>query len=270
MKTAELLRFEPQSPRGLRMFAELEHTAPRFGVVAKQTASYRGDADVLVLWGAGSPLRWPAMERQLEQRKHYVGLDLAYWNRESKIRVTVDAPHPQAWVMSHDWPDSRFYADPPRLANVWDPRGPVVVAGIGIKSKVQYGAGRVLGWEEDQIDLCLAAGRSVVYRQKNRIGESPVGIPMAKAGSIDEILHGASVVVTWSSNVAVDAIRLGIPAVCADGAAAAVCPSSCDHPDAFTPLKPEVRHKFLRNLAWFQWAPQESGDCWRFLQELLS
>ena len=43
---------------------------------------------------------------------------------------------------------------------------------------------------------------------------------------IDQALTGCSLVVTWHSNVAVDAIRMGIPVVCRDGAAAAVCPSS--------------------------------------------
>jgi hypothetical protein len=55
---------------------------------------------------------------------------------------------------------------------------------------------------------------------------------------IEHVLAGASLVVTWHSNVAVDAIRLGIPVICREGAAAAVCPSELGADDP-RPLDPE-------------------------------
>jgi hypothetical protein len=61
---------------------------------------------------------------------------------------------------------------------------------------------------------------------------------------------------------------MGIPVVCRDGAAAAVCPNLLtDHPE---PLSPDVRQRFLANLAWFQWRDDEAESLWRFLQELLA
>lgn len=270
IRTAEILRFEPVTHRSSRMFMPLESAARAVGISARQTSRYEGASDVLVLWGVGSPLRWPAMQQQLDRGKHYIGFDLAYWNREIKFRLTIDAAHPQAWVMSQNWPSERFADDHPVLGNVWDPCGPVVIAGIGVKSKVQYGAARVLKWEYEQITLCRHAGRSVIYRQKNGLGEVPSGVPLAGTALIDTVLRGASLVVTWHSNVAIDAIRLGIPAVCCDGAAAAVCPSTVSAQGAFVPLEAGIRDRFLQNLAWFQWAPDEASTCWRFLQDVLS
>jgi hypothetical protein len=111
--------------------------------------------------------------------------------------------------------------------------------------------------------------RRVLYRRKQFDAPIPPGVPLAGMGPIDDLLLGASLVITWHSNVAVDAIRMGIPAVCRDGAAAAVCPSQL--PVEPVPLPIEVRDRFLSNLAWFQWNPAtESKAMWTWLQELLS
>jgi hypothetical protein len=86
---------------------------------------------------------------------------------------------------------------------------------------------------------------------------------------IDQALAGASLVVTWHSNVAVDAIRLGLPVICRDGAAAAVCPSDFRTTDP-QPLPASVRDRFLANLAWFQWSNSEAAAFWPWAQEMLS
>ena len=51
--------------------------------------------------------------------------------------------------------------------------------------------------------------------------------------------------------------------------AAAVCPSTWTDEDP-QPLPVAVRDRFLANLAWFQWAPNEAAACWAWLRELLS
>ncbi len=103
--------------------------------------------------------------------------------------------------------------------------------------------------------------RPLVYRPKPRETGHP----------IEDVLAGCSLLITWHSNVAVDAIRMGIPVICRDGAPAAVCPSGLSS-DPPSPLSADVRDRFLINLAWFQWgwAPIEAQGCWTFLQELLS
>ncbi len=105
---------------------------------------------------------------------------------------------------------------------------------------------------------CRAAGRDVQYRGKR-----------SSCVPIDRALQGAGLVVTWHSNVAVDAIRMGVPVICKDGAAAAVCPSELPPSGQVPPLSAALRDRFLANLAWFQWLPDEPG-IWPFLQELFA
>lgn len=253
----ELLRFSPQSAGTARMFDALIAAAPAAGVDIVDTADYRGGANWLLLWGPGAPNRFPAMRQQLAAGGHVIAFDAAYWQREQKCRVSIDGAHPQAWVMRKSWPSSRVEADRVTVDRVWNPAGPVIVAGIGEKARVQYGAVVVDTWEAARMAEARAAGKQIVYRAKGA------------AQPIDQALNGASAVITYHSNVAVDAIRLGIPAICADGAAAALCPSRFPG-EGLHPLPVIWRDRFLSNLAWFQWAPNEAAACWTFLRELLS
>ena len=267
IRSAEFLTFEKSSSRAAQIFGALMTAAP--DIRMKHSYHYTGDSDLLVVWGAGSPLRWPALERQRSMGKHWVAFDLAYWHRDVKVRLSIDAPHPQAWVMAREWPAHRWQADRVPVSDAWDPSGPVIVAGLGDKARVQYGAGVVDRWEGEMIRQSQARGRRVLYRPKAAHSPVPAGLS-AVIGSIDAALRGASLVCTLHSNVAVDAIRLGIPVVCQDGAAAAVCPSTI--PADLRPLAPSVRDRFLANLAWFQWGftPDEARGCWAFLRELLA
>lgn len=264
--TVEALMFEPRSMRGDAMFAALTATARAAGVQLRTRQTFTGGADLLLLWGPGAPNRFEPIRRQLAAGGHVAAFDLAYWSRERKVRCAIDGPHPQAWIFKLDWPIARWQQDPAPVFDRWNPEGPVIVAGIGTKAKIQYGADVVEAWERLMIAACQAQGRTVFYRPKPG-HPSAIDLPQ-RNGAIEHVLAGASLVVTWHSNVAVDAIRLGIPVVCRDGAAAAVCPPTIDGP--MTPLPNAVRDRFLKNLAWFQWAPSEASAWWRWIQEILA
>lgn len=269
--TVELLRFQPQSSRTGEMFEALRRAAHWCHVDLRPTSVYRGGSDLLLLWGPGAPNRFEAMRAQVERGGHVLAFDLAYWNRDRKLRISIDGAHPARWVMAKDWPVTRFAADRPLVADRWDPQGPVIVAGIGRKARVQYGADLVLAWEAAMVRECEARwARPVLYRPKQSDAPVPAGARlMSIAQPIDAALSRSSVVVTWHSNVAVDAIRLGIPVICRDGAAAAVCPSALDVADP-VPLPTAVRDRFLANLAWFQWAPSEARQLWAWVREVLA
>ncbi len=257
--TVGLLRLQPEIPRaGLALHA-LARSAGSVGLACTSTDTYDASASWLVLWGPGRPDREALIRQHVAAGGHAIALDLAYWSRQTKVRLSIDAPHPQAWVMRRPLSRSRWLADPAPVSNQWDPTGPIVIAGLGRKATVQYGAA-VETWEAAMRTACHARwpDRRIVSRPK----------PLVPDPQIDRALTGASLVITWHSNVAVDAIRLGIPVVCRDGAAAAVCPSEL--PDDPQPLPVDVRDEFLCNLAWFQWSPDESVACWRFLQEVLA
>lgn len=266
--TLEVLSFPVHSARAAAASLAIEHAATAAGSRVRRTRGYEGASDLLVLWGPGAPDRFEPMRRHLAAGGHVVALDLAYWQREQKFRISFDAAHPQAWVMRRPLSSDRLVDDGIVIRDAWDPRGPVVVGGIGEKAGVQYGIEMVRGWERAVIAQVQAAGRMVVYRPKRATGWSPDGVARASHVPIDACLSGASAVVTWHSNVAVDAIRLGIPVVCRDGAASAVA-SNLWRED-LTPLSAEARETFLSNLAWFQWAPDEAQACWQFIQEALA
>jgi hypothetical protein len=253
----EVLHFAPESPRTDAVLDALVRAAGAAGLGCVPTRRYRGEANWLILWGPGAPNRFEPIRRQLARGGHVIAIDLAYWDRDRKVRVSIDAAHPQAWVMRRDWPTSRLQADRIVVSDGWDPQGPVVIAGIGAKATVQYG-GQVAAWEAAMAAEAHRRGARVLHRPK-----------LGASRPIEQTLRGASLVCTWHSNVAVDAIRLGIPVICQDGAAAAVCPSTWT--EAPQPLAVDVRDRFLANLAWFQWdLRREAAACWAFLQALLT
>lgn len=262
--TVELLRFEPQSARARVFLGALRHEAPP-SVAIRETTRYHGGADWLLLWGPGAPDRFEPMRQQVAAGGHVACCDLAYWQRDRKVRVSIDAAHPQQWILRRDWPVDRFAADRVPVESTWKPDGPIIVAGIGRKARAQYGD-TVGTWEARMIAACRARWPShrLLYRPKQIDAPVPPGVPlMGLGGAIDRALAGASLVITWHSNVSVDAIRMGIPVVCMDGVAAAVSPR--DLPDTVQPLDPAIRDRFLANLAWFQWDPIEAAACWQFI-----
>lgn len=267
---AELVHFRPDNPRAADLFRALAASATAAGIRLRESDRYVGGADWLLLWGPGAPARAEILRRHVATGGHVLAFDLAYWQRQQKVRVSFDAAHPQRFVMKKTLPPDRFLNDGVTLTNDWDPNGPIVIAGLGPKALVQYGKSQIAEWEGDMMRACLARwARPVIYRPKKDENEVPVwATHVARGGLIEDVLRGASLVITWHSNVAVDAIRMGIPVVCRDGAAAAVCPSEL--PQEPNPLTPAVRDQFLANLAWFQWRPDEAKALWRFAQEMLS
>ena len=268
-RAVEVLRFQSESQRAKVHFAALMRDAHAAGIDAQPSAKYRGHSHWLMLWGPGDPDRAGIVRRHVAAGGRAIVMDLAYWDRDRKIRVSIDAAHPQAWVMKREWSPTRFVDDRVPVANTWNPKGPVILAGIGRKARTQYTGDTVSTWEQQMIAACQARGLRVLYRKKQADAPTPNHVEMMGNGPIDQALKGASLVLTWHSNVAVDAIRMGIPVVCQDGAAAAVCPSYL--PVDPQPLPVQVRDRFLYNLAWFQWHPAYEGVAmWTWLQELLS
>jgi len=266
----EILCFEPHSVRARVFFKALRATAALAALAVIETTRYQGTAAWLLLWGPGAPDRFDPMRRQVAAGGHVAAFDLAYWGRDRKIRVSIDTAHPQAWVMRHDWPAARFLADHVPVSSTWNPAGPIIVAGIGRKARAQYGS-QVDTWERTMIAACRARWpkHRLYYRAKQVDAPVPQHVVIMSPGAaIDRALTGASLLITWHSNVAIDAIRMGIPVVCRDGAAAAVCPAEL--PPDLQPLAAPLRDRFLRNLAWFQWDASEAAACWAFLQQVIT
>jgi hypothetical protein len=108
--------------------------------------------------------------------------------------------------------------------------------------------------------LAVAGFRPVFRPHPLQPMKPPAGVEV-DTGTLDDALAGAGVVVTWSSNSAVDAITAGVPVVCGSE----LCmsrPISAHWPDcrATTP----DRWQWFADLAWKQWSIDEiaNGDAW--------
>ena len=120
------------------------------------------------------------------------------------------------------------------------------------------------------VDACAKAKRKygrVVYRPHPLARHKrPIRGAEYQDGDIAEAFAGASVVITYCSNTAVEAVMAGIPAV-------AITPMSMawdvtSH-DIGAPLVRPDRGEWGRRLAYCQWLPEEieSGEAWAHLRK---
>ena len=245
------------------MLDAMAAAASQAGVQATPVAAYTGRARVVVTWGMGHPGRRPALLQHVRQGGRVVGWDLGYWHRDQHYRLTVDKDHPSGLL--RDMPPSRWDAAGITLREDYRAEVPIILVGMGEKSRVSLGyAGQ--RWEEQTFAALRRAypHARILYRPKR---PEAFRFCAAAQGSIEEVLRGASLVVCNHSNVAVDACIAGVPVVCNDGAASALYGSDLVNPVHATR---EQRLVFLRRLAWWQWKPQEAPAAWNFIKHVIS
>lgn len=226
----------------------------------------RQDAFV-VLYGLGGSDRIG-----FAQRDRLIAFDAGYWNRKGldrSYRVSVGGFHCPQLVMAGPRPGpERWNAARLPIRRGGNPAGPILLVGNGPKSNAVGAA----GWTaRKSVELRSAfPGRRVLYRPKpKRPLEAGVLHHGLVLGAIEDVLQGVSLVVCRHSNVAVDACRMGVPVVCDDGAAAAICPRMLQdwerQPDE------ALRAEFLHRLAWWQWTAGEcrSGKFWEWMTGVL-
>lgn len=185
----EILRCQPVSGRAQQLFDALAVGASRLDLPVTVSDTYRGDSSWLVLWGPGAPNRFDAMRRQVAAGGHVIAWDLAYWDRLAKVRVSIDAAHPREWVLRKNWPRDRFLADGVTVTDGCDATGPIIVAGLGRKARVQYGEDRILVWETAMLRACESRwSRPIWYRRKQDDAPVPPGAVLAPSGSIERVL----------------------------------------------------------------------------------
>src|SRR5690606_30353014 len=125
----------------------------------------------------------------------------------------------------------------------------IVVAGSGPKSSARDG-NEFQAWEREAIaTLRTLTDRPIVYLPKPYMKQAaPPEIPgatMDRTTPLAELLSGAHAVVTRQSNVAVDALRLGVPVFCWEGVASVL--ASQDLTEIERPFRPgdEQRSQFF-------------------------
>lgn len=247
--------------RGDTMLRAMIAAARDVGVYCSVTQRYEGRIPLLMSYGLGHGERRKWTESHVANGGRLIGWDMGYWDRDVSMRCTVDDGHPHRWL--RDMPGDRWEAAGIQLRNDFSMKGPVVLVGMGVKSRQQFG----LNGQEWELRT-LAAIRAVTKREVLYRPKRPEQLERCRNadGPIEDAIRGASLVVCRHSNVSVDACIAGIPVVCEDGAAAALYGS-----DLTCPVNPSEaeRLRFLQNLAHWQYKPAEAVTAWRFLLTVL-
>lgn len=263
-RTAEFLMPPPSHRYAGPMIEPLRLAAERAGCRTVCTSRYEGMSDWLVLYGVGAAPRTRARAEHIAKGRAALLWDLAYFGRDpgEYIRVSVNHDHPQDLLDRAPQDPGRWDALGIELREDGDASGPIILVGLGYKSRIYLGAAGA-NWEERKLfELrCRFPRREIIHRPKRADRAPSLDCRTDDSGGpIEDLLRGASLVVCRHSNVAVDAAIAGVPFECEDGAA-----KWLDRRE-FTPVN---RLEFLRRLAWFQWRPDEVDQAWAFASTLL-
>jgi len=249
------------------MLEALFAAARRAGTRCFRTERYEGVADWLVLFGVGHAERAPARTAHVQSGRHAILWDLGYFGRkklEGYCRTSIDADHPQAWLDKTPNDASRWNAHSIALQEDYDPKGHIVLVGLGYKSRVYLG---LTNWEQTKLAELRQRfpDRKIIYRPKPRRPSPKHSWPKLDCSTdstspIRTLLDGASLVVCRHSNVAIDATIAGIPFESEDGAAMWLLQR---------PFTPENRLTFLHKLSWWQYRQEEAEKAWIFLTDIL-
>lgn len=237
------------------------------------------DADCLAGYGWHPPAGdWAARARGGDPRP-VITCDLAYFGREEAaerrwVKVSVNDPHPTTYFQRRPKDAARFSGfGIPLLPERINPAGAVVIAASGPKSSARDGL-EFQGWERAAIQhLRQHTDRPLVYRPKPYM---KAGAPQPLEGAamdlrkpVDLLLRDAWAVVTRQSNVAVDALRCGLPVFAEAGVASVLGLKDLGLIEA--PWRPSEAAKvqFFADLAWcqFRLAELRSGFLWDHLAQ---
>jgi hypothetical protein len=237
------------------------------GLQRKMTSKYVGGSYWLCVMGVGNPVYGAARDAHVASGRPVACWDMGYVGKTKYLlncycRVSLNTDHPTDEDIETTEPNPyRWCLLGERLRNDADPRGPVLVIGMGPKAHAYLSDG---GWELSALRAAKARfpNRDVIYRPKPlRHNLVPVEWPnVLEEMSITKALRGVSLVICKHSNVAVDACIAGVPVECESGAAHWLYSR---HP---VPTEPQ-RLDFLYRLAWWQWRLREKDmeKAWYFL-----
>lgn len=194
-------------------------------------------------------------------------------NPDASVKVSVNHWHPTAYFQRRPKPDDRWAKLGLSIQPMRQSGRHIVVAGSGPKASVRDG-NEFQAWEREAIAaLRLLTDREIVYRPKPYRKE--VAPPQIEGARMDRdtpiagLLTGAWAVVTRQSNVAVDALRLGIPAFCWEGVGSVLALQDLESIEQPFVPSDDQRRQFFADLAYCQWTMAElkSGAAWAHIKD---
>jgi len=266
-RSVEILITGQEAKIGEAVLRESAAAATELGLIVTVSQRYQGGSDWLALWGVGEASRDAARWAQIKAGGYAALWDIGYTNEPGRgkepgvsyIRVSVNQNHPWRFLDRTPNDVSRFNQLGIALREDARANGPVIVIGMGPKSRTHLGLD---DWEITTLSKAKVRfpERRVLYRPKpRRVMDTHINWPLSEGGEIADALRGASLVICRHSNVAVDACIAGVPVECEDGAAFWMYRHGADPGEA-------TRLDFLRRLAYWQWRTDEQKEAWTFLQ----
>lgn len=250
----------------------LKHGFKKHGIECVLRERFKGDveADVALAYGWINELSTKLFSTYKQAGKHFVFIDLGYWDRgpEGHYRVGID-DWDTAVHMRRDCPSDRFDSLGVVLRDDWDRKSKKIMV-VGMSGKAAWTHGYSEGqWENETRKALIEQlpGYEVYVRQKpnKRTHRMP---------PIEEDLRESYFVVSHHSNVAVDALVAGVPYWAKKGVGALLTQHTFDPKLVIYPSFPyaDIKIKLLHDIAYAQWTPTEmrSGDCWNYIKGVLA
>ena len=273
-----IVYFAPGNARsqlvGQAMLRGIRNFDPTVQLISSQR--YRGpNSRIAVFYGLSDGLRQVFDDYRQDERRKAIYVDLGYWGRRKKTRfdgyhkISIDSRHPTGYFQTVEHPADRFRSHSIQI-KPWREDGRHILV-IGMSGKGALAEGFVPEqWERRTVmQLRELTKRPIVYRPKpNWIGAKPImGAAFQRESPIEHALADAWAVVCHHSNVAVEAILAGVPAICPLGVASVMAGHRLEQIDA--PPMPEGREQWASDIAYCQWtmAEMQSGAAWRHLRK---
>ena len=237
----------------------------------------RAVADIACFYGVSGAVR-EIMEAYHSARKHVIIFDKGMYREKNQSpyhRVQIDDGNPLKCLMrrglSHRRARQRGIRINKRTQSFQF--APIVLATNSQKHDDFWGIADGAAYDRQIVDeIRKHSSRPIIYRPKpKRLAFPPIqGTTYStKPEGIEDVLLGAHLLVTHSSACAVNAILMGVPAICL-GRCAATPVSGNSLETIEDPFFPEAAllRQWLACLMWFEWTMDEfeSGEAWRFIR----
>ena len=157
-RSIEILIYGDESKIGTALLRASVSAARALGLDVRETQRYKGGAEWLCLWGVGHEERNRNRHAQIVQGGHVACWDLGYIGSGkepgvSYLRVSIDYNHPWRDMDRTPSGPARLNVHGVKLRDDYDPEGPVLVIGMGPKSREHLGLN---DWEITQLQQAKA------------------------------------------------------------------------------------------------------------------
>jgi len=240
-----------------------------------ETISNVGVFDLIVTVGIKNRLLLEAFARE---GGHYVIIDKGYFGgpdgpRSKYMRVSIDALQPHAYFSQFQRTHDRLGIMGVELKKTIPGHNILLVGGSETYAQ-WHDLPKQVDWAQGIVnEIREYSNQPIIYRPKPRHGNQvPIGAVLSsELIKINDELKNASVVISYGSNVGIDALINGIPnVVLGDG----IVRSLAQHHIADLQSQPyyptdRERWNLLANISYCQWSLSEfqSGEAWTTIQQ---